>query len=79
MHHAQRAITGVGFIDHDAQPVHIDDLGQQRALAAHFSIDAVEMLFARLHGGADAGLGQRRVERGFYLGQELFLVAAGTL
>ena len=79
MHHAHGAIAGVDLIDHDAQAIDIDDLGQRRALALHLSIDAIQMLFARLDLGRDAGLLQRRLELHVNLVEKFLLIAAGAL
>ena len=59
VHDAERAVAGVGAVDDDAQAVHVDDLGERRALALHLLVDAVEVLLARLDLGLDVGLQQR--------------------
>ena len=79
MHHAERAVAGVGPIDHDAQAEHVDDLGQRRGLAQHLAVDAVQMFLARADVGLQIRLHQRDAHGLGDLVEELLLVAARLL
>src|SRR5215470_19066019 len=76
MYGAERAVAGVGAVDDDAQPVDVDDLPEQCALAAHLAIDAVKVLLACLDVRGDLGLHECSVQLLLDLLQELFLVTA---
>ena len=79
VHHAERAITGIRPVDHDAQAEHVDDLGERRALAQHLAVDAVQMFLARADLGLEVRLDQRHAHGVGDLVEELLLVAAGLL
>ena len=78
MHHAERAVAGVRRVDHHAQAVDVDDVGERGALAQHLAVDAVEVLLARLDLGGYAGRLQGGRELLGDAGEELALVAAGA-
>ena len=79
MHDAERAVGGVHVNDDDAQAIHIDDVGERRALAQHLAIDAVQVLFAALDLRLDAAFSQGRFELLLDLVEKLLLVAARAL
>ena len=79
VHDAERAVAGLGAVDDDAQAVDIDDLAEQRALAAHLAVDAVEVLLARLDVRGNLGLHERGIQLLLDLLEELLLVAARAL
>ena len=79
VHHAERAVAGVGRVDDDPQAVDVHDLGERRALAQHLPVDAVEVLLAGLDLGGDAGGLQGTPQLLGDARQELALVAAGAL
>ena len=76
MHGAERAIAGVGAIDHNADAVDVHDLAEHGALAAHLAVDAVQVLRARHHVRLDAALQERGIQLLLDLLEEFLLVAA---
>ena len=75
----KHAVTGVDRIDDDAKAEHIDNGCERYALAAHFLVDAVEVLFATLHARVDAGFLDGGAEVVRDLADELLLIAARAL
>jgi ketosteroid isomerase-like protein len=52
---AQRQVAGGPVLDDDAEAVDVQHLREAQVLLAHLAVDAVEMLFAALDIGIDAG------------------------
>src|SRR5688572_3494145 len=78
VHAAKRAVAGIDGLDHDTEPVHVDDLAERDLLAPHLLVDAVRILLTSLDARADCGPVERRSQRIRDSADHLFLVALGT-
>ena len=43
---AEYAVAGVGLVDHNAKGIHVHNVGERLALAAHFLVNAVQVFLA---------------------------------
>ena len=79
VHDAERPIAHIRRFDNHAQTENVDDFRKRHALAAHFSVDAEQMLFTREHACRNVGFGERRAQiLGDFI-EKLFLIAARAL
>ncbi len=76
MHGAERAVAGVGGVDHDADAVDVHDVVEHGALAAHLAVDAVQVLLARHHVRLNVALQEPDVQLLLDLLEKFLLVAA---
>src|SRR5882672_764299 len=74
MREAERAVAAVDVGHDDAHAVYVDDVREMRVLALHLEIDAVEVLFARVHARGDLRVRQRLPELALDLTEQLPLI-----
>ena len=79
VHGAQYAVTGVDLVDDDAEGVDVHDFVERPALAAHFLVDAVEVLLAARHLAFHAFASQAMEDRFFDLVDDFLAVAPSAL
>ena len=76
VHGAEHAVAGVDLVHHDAERVHVHDLGEGLALGAHLLVDAVQVFFPAEDPPGHAFTQQAGFERCLDLLDDFLAVAA---
>ena len=76
---AEHAVAGVDLVDDDAEGIHVHDLVEGAALAAHLLVDAIEVFLPAADLAFDAIRSQAVGQRLLDLGDDLLAVATGAL
>ena len=79
MDSAQHPIAGIDAIDDDPKSVHVHDLRERPALAAHFFIDAIQVFFPTDSTARKPFALEACLQRSLNLGHNLLTIAADAL